>query len=197
VENSSISNNETKKIKITSDCFVPKNSNGDKDKTLSNFSGNEKRVYSNETSNIDYTTVSSQTNSSQGKSGNVFNRKTEETNKTQNSLKEEKVSENKKVNDPNSTTETVLTPAKEEEKISRPVFINSVKNNDNDSKNTNTGNLINIVKKEENVSKYKIVNEYFKVIDKLSTKTDTKIYDLEYLMKFRNVLNSVKIVENM
>ena len=103
-------------------------------------------------------------------------------------LNEEKIPEIKKETEINSTSETVTQKTKEEEKSFRPIFTNSSKNNENnDVRKTSTEVEKIIIKKEENIIQYKIINDYFKVIDKSSTNASTKFYDVDYLMKFRNV----------
>ncbi len=155
------------------------NSNGNEEKEQNNSTVEQTNNY-----NVNFNT---QTKSTQSKFGNLFNKKTEETNKKQPNINEEKFPENKNETGINSTSETVPKTTKEEEKLFRPIFTNSSKNNDNDTRKPSIEVEKVVAKKEENIIQYKIINDYFKVIDKVSAKTDSILYDVDYLMKFRNV----------
>ena len=198
-ENKILNNNDPKKININCDTFVPRGINVAKESNSLNLQKNED-IKQNGTSDIinnENHSFSSQAKNPQGKFGNLFNKKAEESSKKQPTLKEDKIIENIRDNDNNNNDENHSKTIKEDEKLFKPVFINSNKKIEDEKEVKNTEVDIIISKKEENIIEYKIVNEYFKVINKNSEKTEGRLYDIEYLLKFRDVTNYINLVENL
>lgn len=70
----------------------------------------------------------------------------------------------------------------------KPVFINSAKDTKPHQEESNIEQkIVNIEKKEEKKDEYKIIRDYYKINEKVPVVKGDKFYELDYLMKFRNV----------